>query len=174
MINKLIRKDLKELEERLIQEKSLSDHCILSLYETDFCCDSRLSACSYNELKEKAKHINLNEQITISIPRQFSESFAVDLKEYITSEIITLRKNIVSAKRTSLILFLIGVLIFGACKILDETGFFYEFAVVAFWVFEWSAVAKLFFEKPAMIRSKMKLLQLAGAEIVTAETNRPA
>ena len=164
-----MRKDFKELEKMLIQEKSLSDNSILSLYDPDFCSDGKLSASGYHELKEKAKHINLNKQIAINVPRQFSESFSVDLRNYIACEIITLRKSIVSAKKTSLILFLIGVLVFVACKALYEAEFFYEIAVVAFWVFEWSAVEKLFFERSALIRKKMKLLQLAGAEIRCGE-----
>jgi len=64
---------------------------------------------------------------------------------------------------------LVGSFVFGALKIADQKNLFYEVSIVAFWVFVWGAVEKLFFEMPEMRRSRHRLLRLAGAEVKACE-----
>ena len=50
-----------------------------------------------------------------------------------------------------------------------ETSIFYEMSVVAFWVFVWGAIDRLFFDLPKLRKEESRLLQIAGAEIESVE-----
>jgi hypothetical protein len=132
MNKKLNRKELNALEKRLIDKNTLSDYTILSLHDSDFCSDGKLSVSGYSDLKENAKQISMHEHITITIPPQFIDGFSETLEEYISHEITTLRKDIKLLKWSSLLLFLLGVLVFGLNRLLDDARLFYEVSIVAF------------------------------------------
>ena len=155
----------RETEKRLTANSLPSDNAIFSLNDSDFDLDGRLSSSGYNDLKNKIKYVNIHAQITITVPPQRMEGFTADLEGNISPELLILKKDIKSLKRSAFLLFLIGGLVFGICRFLDESRLFYEVSIVAFWVFEWGAVEKMFFETPSLNRLRIKLLQLAAADV---------
>jgi len=157
------QKNIKELRKKLIKNFKSSVNNI-ELIDSDF-YDNRLTANSYNTLKEKIKKSNIKEQFIIIAPSIYKDDLLQDIEKYVSPEIVSLEKEMKKIKMTSLLLLLIGSIIFITANIFVEGRLMSEIAVVAFWVFVWGAVEKFFFELPSLRNAEYKLLRLADAEI---------
>ena len=163
-MGKLTRRELKRLKERIITD--YNPECnVISISESAFCENGKLSADGYEELKSQAKYVGLHDEVTIEIPKKRKVSFLPCLKEYIAKEILDIDAEIDRQKMVIFWLYFVAIFIFTVYNLILDTTVFYQMVLVAFWVCNFNAVEKMIFTIPKLKREERKLLQIASAKL---------
>lgn len=114
----------------------------------------------YNHLKEEIEYIEIDCDFDISIPKAKKEIFEQDLISYITKDLYNINKKKEELNSVTLLLFLLGILSLGLYYAIFKRYILSDFLIIISWVFIWSTVEKMIFEKPVLKRKRIKLLML--------------
>ena len=159
----------KQIKLRLAKYRAdLSDN-IIPLNDDDFEDNGRLLSSSYENIKELTKHLDKKMYLKITLPKKYEKGFLPILDQYITLDILFLEKEVKNIKLISFLLLFTAIVTSITYHYMVETSIFYEMSVVAFWVFVWGAIDRLFFDLPKLRKEESRLLQIAGAEIESVE-----
>jgi len=155
-----------ETKKRLREYAAISPCGSIPLKESDFDTDGKLTLEGYLRLKKATKYLGFRKDLTLTVPAGYAEGFSSKLEEYIAHEFVATEQEIKATQRKGVLLFLIGIAVFGVINLLDEARLLYEISIVAFWAFTWGAISHLFFEVPSLKRTVIRLLRLVNANVV--------
>ena len=159
-------KALIQMEAELRRQSSLSDGERLTLNPEAFDGDGGLTQGGYNQLKEQSRFSLPKAAFVIHIPKMAEEPFEKDLRAFAAKEIIALRKEAHMITRLAALLIAIGTLIIGVSFQFENARVIQEICTVASWVFCWVAIEKYCFERVALKRRIIQLLQIVSAQMI--------
>jgi len=159
----------RNIRQFLLSKKTVLNNRVINIKELDFAHDGEFSDDEYEILKAKTKYINPNSEIVLKVPRRFIKEFTEKLEYFVALEVLFLNQEIKNIKKKALLLFSIGIIIFGCYRILMNVTMLSEFTIVMFWVFSWTSAELVFFDLPNLRKREKRLLQLVSAKIVDAK-----
>ncbi|WP_162164049.1 hypothetical protein [Acholeplasma hippikon] len=162
------KKLFKEIEKRLDYkiEKINKNEIVL---KEDVFKDGRLTKLGYVNLKAQAEYISTNDEIDLFIPFAYEAKFMNTLEYLAALEIARIKSDLRQARWIAIILFLIGLVLLIIPTIIPllQQKVFNDIEVIISWVFIWSSVEKMFFERNSLKKDKMKILHILSANIIT-------
>ncbi len=114
----------------------------------------------FNRLKEEINYIELDCDFGIIVPEGKQEVFNKSLKHYISKELFYINKKNKQINNIVILLLIFGIAVMALYYFFLKSFVLSDLLIIVSWVFIWSAIEKLFFEKPFLNRESLKLLLL--------------
>ena len=131
-------------------------------------------------LRNRAKYVPALDRLVVNVALRGPETLH-DLRDAVRNAtrdaILYAHNELQQIKKLYTLLFVLGVLTFVVKTFV--TGFFKnagvnEIFLIVMWVFVWRAVELFFFDRGAIVRESMRLVQLHEARFVAADFSAPA
>lgn len=156
----------KELEQKLQTRRENE-----VLLTGEFFHEEKFSTLGYFRLKQQCEYIAADEEIEIVLAEDCAaveENFKSTFTILGANELSQTKKDLLSARMSSLILMLGGIVWFlmsYLAQTLEWVMIVKELFVIATWVFVWAAIEKFFFGRKELHEKRFKLLQMLSAKI---------
>ncbi len=152
-LNKLLR-----MEKKLLSNyENKSNQIIISEASFD---DNGFTIEGYNHLKEEIEYIEIDCDFDITIPKGKEDIFNQNLTNYITKDLYNTNKRKEELNRVAALFFLLGIFFLALYYSIFKKYIFSDFLIIISWVFVWTTIEKIFFEKPILTKKRIKLLML--------------
>jgi len=155
------KKEFKHLERTLINSyEKKNDKIIVDNNDFD---EDGLTIEGFSKIKQKLEYVSIDDTFDIVVSNKKDEVFRNSLIHYVSKELFIIKKQKDRINKFSIIFLLIGILVMIFYYLFSKTYFLSELFIIISWVFIWAAVEKIFFEKAALKRNRIKLLILISS-----------
>ena len=164
-----LRKQYRELEKVMLKRHATTAPNVIKLDKDDF-KDGKLSVRGFVHLKEDIDYIPYADVVEIVVAKQYESGLKESIDQMAMHELARSKKD----RRKTEIIVGLCVLVGAVCLALwqfafQNVQFLGQVTLIAGWLFFWTAIDKLFFERPGQRDLRWNLLQLMSATIVVDE-----